>query len=106
MASQPIPVVPAAHYLCGGIVSDLEGRTSIRRLYVSGESSCTGVHGANRLASNSLLEGVCSRHARFHTLSDLRRTHGIDRTAEFRSGTRKGPSISKSGYSSSIISRT
>jgi L-aspartate oxidase len=62
IARQPIPVVPAAHYLCGGIVSDLQGRTSIRSLYVSGESACTGVHGANRLASNSLLEGVVFSH--------------------------------------------
>ena len=69
MASQPIPVVPAAHYLCGGIVSDLAGRTSIRRLYVSGESACTGVHGANRLASNSLLEGVVFSHMAFEHIA-------------------------------------
>ena len=55
-ADEPVPVSPAAHYAIGGIVSDLDGRTSVPGLYTAGECACTGVHGANRLASNSLLE--------------------------------------------------
>jgi L-aspartate oxidase len=73
LARDPIPVRPAAHYLMGGIKTDLVGRTNLVGLYAAGEAACTGVHGANRLASNSLLEGLVfgSRAARQMIADDL-----------------------------------
>jgi L-aspartate oxidase len=94
LPDQPIPVVPAAHYQCGGLLTDWDGRTSLRGLFAAGEVACTGVHGANRLASNSLLEAVVYSHrAARRVLQDL---HDL---APIRSDAPEAPLLAGEGAS-------
>ncbi|KAL0351007.1 UNVERIFIED_CONTAM: L-aspartate oxidase, chloroplastic [Sesamum radiatum] len=78
ITQQPIPVVPAAHYMCGGVRAGLQGETNVRGLYVAGEVACTGLHGANRLASNSLLEALVFARRAVQPSIDHMRSSRID----------------------------
>jgi len=78
ITEEPIPVVPSSHYLCGGVTSDINGRSSIPGLYVCGETACTGMHGANRMASNSLLEGLVFAEEIYKDIARKRQRKNIE----------------------------
>lgn len=92
MTREPIPVVPAAHYMCGGIRTGLDGSTDVEGLWAAGETACTGLHGANRLASNSLLEAaVFSERAARAMLGYAREVDGFSAAPEWDPGTAAEP---------------
>ncbi|MFX0057496.1 MAG: L-aspartate oxidase [Candidatus Hodarchaeota archaeon] len=86
ITKEPIPVVPAAHYCCGGVLTKIDGSTKVKNLYAIGESACTGLHGANRLASNSLLEGLVCAHECANTLSNKIKELKINEFKEWEPG--------------------
>ena len=97
MATDRIPVVPAAHYLCGGVRTDLDGRTSVPGLYACGETACTGVHGANRLASNSLLEAVVFANRAVHASVRALREEGEELEPVLRAAERSVAEVAAVG---------
>src|SRR5205085_9523501 len=86
LASEPVPIFPATHYFLGGVATDLDGRTTLPGLYAAGECAATGVHGANRMAGNSLTEAVVFGHRAAMAMAQEPNPVGSGRSAEAHSG--------------------
>lgn len=102
----PIPVVPAAHYMCGGVHAGLQGDTNVRGLYVAGEVAYTGLHGANRLASNSLLEALVFARRAVQPSVDQMKSSNLDLTASNSWPRPIVPSLLGSTVTDKILSKT